>query len=94
MLKENDDMKKKSKLQKHQQFVRDFNLFLKQCYCMVWTAEKNRKYTSVAKTNKGKLLFSLKYAVCDSKILILVKNQEASRLLKFMSAIKLFFVIK
>ena len=61
MCKENTVIwKKQSKIRKLQCFMKDLNLFIKQCYCIVWMTEKKQsKNLKVAKINKGKpmLLF-------------------------------------
>ena len=50
-------------------------------YCLKCREKADSKNPRFAKTNKGKLLFSSKYAVCDSQKLRFIKEQEASGLL-------------
>ena len=43
MIKEYDGTKEEIKLLRLQQFIKDFDWFIKQCYIIVWTVEKMRK---------------------------------------------------
>ena len=43
VLKEYDDMKEISQLQRLNQFIEGFNLFIKQCRRIVWSVEKIQK---------------------------------------------------
>ena len=63
-------------------FIEDFSLFIKQCYHIAWSVEKNTegKNPKVART-KNRIIILSKFVVCDSKILKFVKEQEVSGLL-------------
>ena len=82
MLKEYDNMKE-WKIWKPQQFIKDFNLFIKHFYLDVWSVEQiqNIKTQKLQGKKKEKVIFLLKCAVYDSKKLIFMKKQEASGLL-------------
>ena len=69
VLREYVDMKEEIKNWKLQQFIKDFNLFIKQCYLTIWSVEKIQK----VKTQKLKRQIKEECAVCD--------REEACRLL-------------
>ena len=49
--------------------VYEFNLFIKQCYHILWSVEKTEsKNPKVAKKNIGRLMLLLKCEVCDIEI--------------------------
>ena len=50
-------------------------------YCLKCRQKTDSKNSKVAKTNKGKLIILLKYAVCDNKKSTFIKEQEANGLL-------------
>ena len=52
------------------------------------------KTLKVVKTDKGKLIISLKCVVCDSKKLIFIKEQESSEFLNWNSFSMSYFEIK
>ena len=62
--------------------MEDFNLFIKQCYRIIWS-EKNieSKNPKFAETKNGKKMLLSKCEVCDSKKSKFMKEQEASGLL-------------
>ena len=62
-----------------QRVIKDFNLFIKQCYCIIWSI--NSKNPKVQNINKGKLLILTKSGKCDNKKSRFIKEQEASGLL-------------
>ena len=65
MLKEYDDMKEEIKSLKTSMFIKDFSLFIKQCYRIVWNIEKIRKNLSC----KGVIIRLLSnYAVWNQTI--------------------------
>ena len=64
--------KKKSKIQKPNELIKDVNRFIKQCYCIVWNVEKKVKNSKNPKVVK---------VVCDNKTLRYIKEQETSGLL-------------
>ena len=68
--------KKKSKIQRLNQFIEDFSLFIKQCYHIVWSVEK-----ILSKTKNGRTSLLSEYAVCDSKKSKFINEQKASGLL-------------
>ena len=86
VLKEYNDMKEAIRNQKPRQFIKSLNLFIKQCYNVVWSPGKTPRIIQieVAKTNKGKLMLLSKCVVCSSKKKKKKKNykkQETSGLL-------------
>ena len=59
VLKKYTDMEEEiKKIWRRQQLIKYFNLFVKQCYHIVWsvTEKANSKNTKVPKANKGKLM--------------------------------------
>ena len=67
---------------KKQQFIKDFNFFIKQCYHIVWNAEKIGKIkTQKLQRQKRKLILLSKCIGCDSKNSRFIKEQEAGELL-------------
>ena len=64
-------------LKTRKQFIEDFkkDLFIKQCYRVIWSVEKNResKNPKIVKTKNGKIILLLNYAVCG------VKNRDLSK---------------
>ena len=70
-------------MEKPQQFTKDFNLFIKQCYDIVWSADKKKESRNlmIVKTNTGKPMLLSKCAVFDRKMFRFIKEQEASTLL-------------
>ena len=86
--------KNNSKIQRLKQSIKDFNLFIKQCYFIVWSEERkqNIKKQTVAKTKKKRRSMLLtKFAVCDSENVRFIKEQESSGLLKSLG-IKILFI--
>ena len=82
MLKKYDNIKTKLKIERLQQLIKDFNVFIKQCYNIVWSVEKtDSKNARVANTKKEKTMLFSKCAVCESKNSTFFKEQEASKLL-------------
>ena len=65
------------------QFIKDFSLFIKQCYCIFWSVEKNTesKNPKVITTKNGRIMLSSKCEVCGSKKPKFIKDQEAGGLL-------------
>ena len=60
-------------------FAKDYNLFIKRCYRIVWNEKKtDSKNAKVARTNIGKLMILLKCALCDTKKPIFIKEQKVS----------------
>ena len=59
-------------------FIKDFSLFIKQCYRILKyrknTESKNKK---IAKTKNGRIMLFSKSAVCDSKKSKFIKQEEA-----------------
>ena len=54
-----------------QQFIEDFNLFIKQCYRIVWSVEKIKvQNPKVAKTKNRRIMLLSKCAVSDKNIKI------------------------
>lgn len=66
--------------------MKDFNLFLKQCYHNAWIAEKNTesKNPDFAKTNQRKSMLLSKNAFCNSKESRFTKDQEVIWLLNYL----------
>ena len=65
-----------------QKFIKDFSLFIKQCYCFARSAEKMQKVKiQLARTKNGRMMLLSKCVVYDSKKLNFVSQQEASELL-------------
>ena len=64
-------------------FIEDFRLFIKQCYHIVWSVEKNTesKNLKVPRTKHGKIMLLSKCAVPDSKKSKCIKLQKSSWLL-------------
>ena len=64
-------------LKTRKQFIEDFkkDLFIKQCYRIIWSVEKNResKNPKIVKTKNGKIILLSNYAVCG------VKNRDLSK---------------
>ena len=64
-------------LKTRKQFIEDFkkDLFIKQCYRVIWSVEKNResKNPKIVKTKNGKIILLSNYAVCG------VKNRDLSK---------------
>ena len=56
---------------------------MKQCCCIVWSVEKIQKVKNpkVLKTKKGRIMLLSRCAVCHSKKLKFIKEQETSGLL-------------
>ena len=71
--------KKKWKIQRLKQFIEDFSLFIKQCYCVVWSVENLQK---VKTQTMEKQCFYRNSLACNSKKLGFIKEQEASGLLR------------
>ena len=67
MLKEYDNMK-----EVQEEFIEDFSLFIKECYHFVLSVEKIQK----VKTNCWRIMLLSKCAVCASKKLKFIKDQE------------------
>ena len=52
----------------NQQLIKDFNLFIKQCYPIAWSVGKTEcKNQRVVKKNVVKPMLLSNFAVCDSK---------------------------
>ena len=60
-----------------------FNQCIKQCYGIVWIVETKAdiKSPGVAKRNKGKLIILSKCALCNTRMLRFIKEQEGTGLL-------------
>ena len=59
-------------------FTRNFDPYIKHCYCIVWSVEKTEsKNIQVTKTNKEKIMLLTKCVVWNSKKSRLIKRQEA-----------------
>ena len=84
MLREYDDMKVAVENLRLQQFIKYFDLFIKQCYLTVWSAEKIQIVKPKGRKNKKSksngFIFSSKYALFDSKKSRFIKEQEVSEL--------------
>ena len=80
MLKEYDDAKEHIKNLKTKQSVKCFNLFIKQCYLIIWSV-KNSKVVS---TKNGWIVVISNCVVCSSKKLRFIKKQEACGLLSYL----------
>ena len=84
MLREYDDMKVAVENLRLQQFIKYFDLFIKQCYLIVWSAEKIQIVKPKGRKNKKSksngFIFSSKYALFDSKKSRFIKEQEVSEL--------------
>ena len=59
-------------------FIKDFNLFKKQCCHNFWSVEKNTeiKNPKVAATKKGRKMLLSKREVCDNKNQNLSKSKK------------------
>ena len=68
MLKKYEDMKKK-KNSRLRQFIKDFSLFIKQFYQIVWSVEKNMesKKQKFVKTKRQRIMLLSNCAVCYNK---------------------------
>ena len=64
--------KKQSKIKNLLQFIKDFNLSIKQCYRIISSIQK------ATNINKGKLVPLLKCAVDNTKKLRFIQEHEAS----------------
>ena len=80
MLKEYGNMKKE--IRNLKLLIESFSLFIKQCYCIVWSVEKNTesKNPKVWNTKKERIILLSKCEACDKKSEF-IKEQEGSRLL-------------
>ena len=77
--------KNKSKIKKLQQLIKDFNLFIKQCYlCYLW------KPKSCKDKKKGRIMLSSRCATYNSKKLRFIKEQTAGQLLTGLDKIPIF----
>ena len=61
---------------------------MKQYYRIVWTAEKIRRKFKSCKDKNGGIMLLSKCAVCDSKKLKFIKQQEARGLLRYYTTFK------
>ena len=67
-----------------------FKLYIKQCYLIVWSVKKNRKWNpKVVKTKNGRIMLLAKFTVCNSAKLKFIKKQEARGLISKLTGIKL-----
>ena len=74
--------KKKSKIWRLKQSIKDFGLFIKLLsYCLKCRKNADSKNLKVATTKKTKIMLLSKCVVCDSKKSRFIKEQEASGLL-------------
>ena len=75
--------KKKWKIQRLKQFIEDFSLFIKQCYCVVWSVENLQKVKTqtMCRLKMEKQCFYRNSLACNSKKLGFIKEQGASGLL-------------
>ena len=66
-----------------QEFIKDFTLFIKPCYDVVWSVKKSTesKNPRAARTKNSRIMLLSKCEVCDNKNLKLIKPLEVSRLL-------------
>ena len=79
-----------SEIKQNWQIIKDFNLFIKQFYLIVLSVKKYRiKKPRVAKTNKEKLMFLSKGAVCESNNSTFIIEQEVEGLLSMIGKILL-----
>ena len=69
--------KKKSKFESLIQFIKDFNLFAKQFYDVVWNVEKKTDSKNPKVAKKGRLIILWKGVICNSKKSRFIKEQEA-----------------
>ena len=82
-LREHDNMKEEIKKYRLHQYIKDFSLFIKQCYLILWSAEKIQEVkTQSLKRQIGKLILLSKWAVCHIKKLRFIKEHQASGLLR------------
>ena len=65
--------KKKKKIKELIKFIKDFSLFIKQCYRITWIVEEIQKVNKVARTKTRRIMLLSKCAVCDSKKLKFIK---------------------
>ena len=82
-------MKKQTKNLILRQFIEDFNLLMKQTYCLKGRKNTESKNLKVVKTNIGKIVLLSNCTVCNSKKSRSIKEQEASWLLKSLGILNL-----
>ena len=80
VLKEYNRMKKKSKIDRLNQFIKDFSLFIKQCYrIIVWSVEKIQSVKiQKLQGQKTEECFLSDCVVYESKKSNIIKQQEAN----------------
>ena len=69
---------------KTSRICQDFNLFIKQCYLIVWSWKKAQTQNAKdTKINEVKLMLLSKFALCDSKKINIYQKTRKSRAVKY-----------